>query len=281
MLKDFAIFITTHGRANNQITLNTLERYKCSYPIYLIVDDEDTQLDAYLNKYGNIVKVFNKQKYINKVDTIMYPKQSKSVVFARQFGEDLAKQLSLSSYLILDDDIKSFIYRFVDNSKFKSKEIVNVDSILEVYSSFALENNLACVSFGTEASYIGGKDSILKNNLKRRCFNAFIRNMTIPINWISNMNEDYATSVQNGKLGKLFFEVSNIGVIAKDTGKATNAGGMLDLYKVMSPFQRAYICAISNPSCIYVGKGKKGNYIIKCKWDKAVPKIISSRNQRR
>lgn len=272
---DFAIFITTHGRAGEQVTLNTLRACNCSYPIYLVVDNEDGQLGDYEDLYGDMVIVFDKREYMDATDTIISPKRPQSVVFARQFCERVARESNLSCFLVLDDDIKSIEHRFIEDGRFRCRKITDIDAVLGAYASFILDNGIACAGFGNGASYIGSSDAIKGKNLKRRCFNTFLRNTSIPVDWISNMNEDYATSIQEGKVEKLFLEVADIGIVAKDTGKAVNNGGMLDLYRSMNPFERAFICTVSNPSCLGVGMNRKHSCIIKCRWDSAVPKIIS------
>lgn len=41
MRDDFGVFIITHGRANEQITLKTLKKCGYSGKVFLVIDDED------------------------------------------------------------------------------------------------------------------------------------------------------------------------------------------------------------------------------------------------
>lgn len=43
--EDFCVFILTHGRANNVETCKTLKRCGYTGKVYLLVDDEDDQID--------------------------------------------------------------------------------------------------------------------------------------------------------------------------------------------------------------------------------------------
>jgi hypothetical protein len=62
MRDDFAIFILSHGRAGNVVTLDTLQRCGYSGKIFIVVDDEDEQEERYIVEYGaeNVI-VFCKQ----------------------------------------------------------------------------------------------------------------------------------------------------------------------------------------------------------------------------
>lgn len=276
-LDNFAIFITSHKRAESLISYNTLNTCGYTNKIYVVVDNEDPQVDLYKEKYDNVV-VFNKQEYMNKVDTICYPKISSAVVFARAFIEDYVKTTDLKSFLVMDDDITRFVHRYVDEEgKLRSKLVKDLDGVLNVYIEFLLENNINTLSFGTGASYIGGADC-LKKDMKRRCFNTFIRNTSRELVWLSNMNEDYISSVDSGMRGELFFELASVGVETKEVGKGTQQGGMIEIYKQMNDYKRSMFSVVSNPSC-FVVQQKNDKYVIKCNWNKAVPKIISDRKE--
>lgn len=41
--KSFAVFILSHGRANNIITIQALKKSNYTGKIYIIIDDEDEQ----------------------------------------------------------------------------------------------------------------------------------------------------------------------------------------------------------------------------------------------
>jgi len=60
MLPDyFCIFILTHKRPDNQITLETLRRGNYSGKVYLVVDDLDPTLPEYQRLYGDKVLTFS------------------------------------------------------------------------------------------------------------------------------------------------------------------------------------------------------------------------------
>jgi hypothetical protein len=110
MIRKYAVFILTHGRPNSQKTLNLLR--KCNYTgqIYLLCDDEDTTLEQYKQNYGDIVLVFSKRDYYDKVDIMDNFPDNKTPVFARHACFDFAKQLDLDYFIMLDDDYTGIEY---------------------------------------------------------------------------------------------------------------------------------------------------------------------------
>ena len=71
MRQDFAVFILTHGRSDNQLTLKTLKRQGYSGRWYLIIDNEDNQQEEYISRYGaDHVIVFDKETEVKKTDTM-------------------------------------------------------------------------------------------------------------------------------------------------------------------------------------------------------------------
>ena len=47
MRNDFAVFILTHGRADEMVTIKALKKGHYTGKIYLILDDEDEQVNRY------------------------------------------------------------------------------------------------------------------------------------------------------------------------------------------------------------------------------------------
>ena len=62
LISKTALFILTNGRPDNQLTLQTLEKLNCTADIFLVCDDNDKTLSEYIERYGEKVKIFNKNK---------------------------------------------------------------------------------------------------------------------------------------------------------------------------------------------------------------------------
>ena len=52
MRNDFAILILTHGRAGNILTLDALKKARYTGAWFMVLDDEDSQLNDYQELYG-------------------------------------------------------------------------------------------------------------------------------------------------------------------------------------------------------------------------------------
>lgn len=91
--RNYCVFVLTHGRADNVITLKTLE--KCGYDgeWMLVCDDEDEQLEQYISKYGREkVAIFSKDQIEKRFDTMDLSKDRRTIVYARNACYDIAAQ---------------------------------------------------------------------------------------------------------------------------------------------------------------------------------------------
>ena len=104
MRSDFAVFILTHGRAENIVTLKALKRGGYTGKIYFIIDNEDDQQDIYRKKFGDKVIVFNKQEVYDRTDTMDNFNEHRAIVYARNESFKIAKKLGIAYFLMLDDD---------------------------------------------------------------------------------------------------------------------------------------------------------------------------------
>ena len=100
----FATFILTHGRADNVLSYRALKKGGYTGQIYLLVDNEDKQLQKYLDNYGDEVIVFDKMKVAESVDACDNYGKRNSVVFARNYNFAIARELGLTHFWQLDDD---------------------------------------------------------------------------------------------------------------------------------------------------------------------------------
>lgn len=60
MRSDFAVFILTHGRPENIVTMKSLERGGYTGKLYIVIDNEDDTADRYRELYGDKVIQFDK-----------------------------------------------------------------------------------------------------------------------------------------------------------------------------------------------------------------------------
>ena len=179
MINNFAIFILTHGRPNNQKTLDALLLSGYTGEYYLVVDNLDKTKDDYIKKYGKKVIVFDKVEYVEKTDTGLITPMINFAVFARNAIETIAKNMGYKYFGMFDDDISKFRFRYEESGRLTSLSVQNMDEVLKTYIEYMRNGKIACVSFGVVTQYIGGinrfRQRVPDNNSLRMCFNAYIR----------------------------------------------------------------------------------------------------------
>lgn len=279
---NFAIFILSHGRANNIITLNTLK--KCNYTgkIYIIIDDEDEQINEY-KKIKNVedVIVFNKLEAMTKTDTIDNLKKHKAVVYARNVCFDIAKKLNLDYFLVLDDDYTEFRFRKDVDGVLTSIYCRHFDDLVNTTVKFLEQTNALSVAFSQTGDFIGGMGSkVWQEQLSRKAMNSFFCKTDRPFKFLGSINEDVNAYVTLGQQGRLFFTIARISLNQLDTQQ--NKGGLTDIYLDLGTYVKSFYSVICAPSCVKIKSMGVFHKRIhhKIKWNNCVPKIINQKYKR-
>ena len=90
MRNDFAVFILTHGRADNVVTVPAIKKAGYTGKIYFIIDDEDEQAEEYKKNFGaDRVIIFDKQAAYDRADT--------PIEYRGTMNEDVVTYTTLSS----------------------------------------------------------------------------------------------------------------------------------------------------------------------------------------
>lgn len=278
MIKKFAIFILTHGRPHNQITVNTLQKLGYDGDLYLVVDDQDATFCEYVEEWGaDRVIRFHKDYFIRNTDTGLRPPVPKFAVFARNAIEYIAKEMGYKTFMMLDDDITKFRIRLPEGDSLKSYQFNGqFNSIIENSVNYVLDCDIACLGLGFCNLYIGGVGNFNKENPRQRlCAEAFIRNTAHPIAWRLNMVEDMITSIDAAMKGDVWFQFLPIQCeILMNEGAVD--GGNSDVYRQLGMYRISFMPVIAYPSSNSVRFGKK-TWASTTTPDKCIPKIISSR----
>lgn len=281
-MSDFAVFITTHGRPNNQLTLKTLLDSGYTGDYYLVLDDTDTTIDEYIQNFGKEhILVFNKLEVVNLTDTGKRIPNMKCVIYARNAVEYIAQQFELKSFVVADDDITRFRHRFIQDNSLKSVPITkSIDDILRAYSDYLLSCNISAMSFGLLSFYFAGVDALSQRAVEklRIVHNFIFRNTSIKCDWVSDYGEDFVTSILSNQRGDIMFTPPQVQYDSKVPSKRLD-GGMSELYKSTKMVNLILGSMIFQPSCISA-KLFKGDYLPYIARDKAFPKIISGRYKR-
>ncbi len=274
--------ICTHGRPNAQHTYETLRKSGYTGEIYLILDDEDNKLKDY-NRFIDeqhednlFCSVFNKQSYIDKSDTGTNENQRKCILYAKNFCEDLAQDMKLDAFIIADDDILNFRFRYVEDESLKSQKVIGtMDDVIEAYYRAMIDCNMIATGFGFTQFYFSGTESFENDNMQkyRVPYNFVFRNGKHKVDWMSWFGEDIITAVYYGRIGQLWTALPY--VQQEIVALASADGGMKDTYDSNSSARLAMQNLMYLPTELkaYLYKGK---FMASIKRENAFPKIISS-----
>ena len=231
MRDDFAVFIISHGRAYNVLTVNTLVQAGYTGKWYIVVDNEDNQVDIYKYFYGEEhILVFDKAE-IGKQFDIMDNFAGRNVpTFARNVLHQLAKDLNLTYFLELEDDYQNFRQRYMDDDIFRTRYVKDLDAIIDVCIEFLEESGAVTVAFAQTGDLIGGPNSkVYTSKLSRKAMNCFFCKTDRPFQCFGRFNDDVNSYTENGKRGMLFFTIADIVMDQPQT--QLRDGGITESYK--------------------------------------------------
>jgi len=279
--KNYSIFILTNGRPDNVITYATLRKSGYTGRIFLIVDDEDKTKAIYKKNFPGEVIIFSKSDYAGKFDIMDNFGGNRVIVFARNACYDIARKLGLDYFFEYEDDYTQFQYRYVDKDSLKGIQVKNLDQILDAIIDCLDKTNATTIAFAQGGDFIGGVGSFKNNTFKRKAMNSFVfkvnddpKNDTI---FIGRMNDDVNTYLTQGKIGKLFFQISNISLVQLAT--QSNSGGNTEAYKDYGTYVKSFYSVIASPSCCKIDLMGRINKRLhhKINWNHAVPKILDQK----
>lgn len=280
--EDFAVFILTHGRANNVATYQTLRKHGYTGKIFLVVDDEDSQIDLYRQKYGDQVIVFCKQTAIDLTDSGDNFGKRNSVVYARNYNFEIAKQIGIKYFLQLDDDYRQFRYTFNNANEYITQNINinNLDVVIYAMLEFYIASGALTVAMSQGGDFIGGEGSKVsklhqQGKFSRKAMNAFFCSTDRPFKFMGRINEDVNAYTEIGLRGGLFITVPRIRLEQGQT--QANAGGLTDIYLDLGTYVKSFYSVMYAPSCVKITemgvKSRRLHHMIK--WKHAAPMIIS------
>ena len=254
-MSKYAVFILTHGRPNNQLTLQLLKRIGYTGQIYLVLDNLDDTLLQYQSNYKDAVTdilVFDKKLYAQKTDTGNNNPILGCGVYARNAIEDFAKQFNLDAHIQADDDIKNFRYRWIEDDKVKSLPVsCNGDMLLDAYVNALLQMGIANIGFATNIQYLS-KSKFFNQTFD--CFdfpyNFIIRNNSLPVDWIMNFSDDYTT--QAVMRGRAIYSIQTPFVCIDNSDLFVTAGGMADSYSSQNEYTRSMYIKMVCPNAITI-----------------------------
>jgi hypothetical protein len=279
MLKNnAAVFILSHGRPSKVITYSTLRKSGYTGKIFIIIDDKDKKKDEYIKKFGDEVIIFSKDDYKGKFDIMDNLDNDKVIVYARNASYDIARNIGLNYFFEYEDDYTSILYRYVDGEALRGQKILSLDKVFDVMIDCLNKTGSYTIAFCQGGDYIGGVKSLKNNTFKRKAMNTFVfkvnKDSCDDLPFLGRMNDDVNTYLTFGKVGKLFFQITNIGMVQVQTQKSK--GGNTEIYKQFGTYSKSFYSVMIEPSCCKISaigtSARRIHHSIS--WKNAVPKII-------
>ena len=279
-MDDFCAFILTHGRADRVLTYNTLRGQGYTGKIYIVIDDEDSQADAYRERYGDEVLQFCKVDVAKTFDEGDNFKDRRAIVYARNACWGLAEQVGCKYFIQLDDDYTTFNHTLDVENVYLTKrpKVRNLNAIFASMVDFSqVSPKIATIAFSQGGDFIGGEGSnVAKKMLSRKAMNSFVCSIEKPFKFSGRLNEDVNTYTTLGSRGALFLSSNNVALGQLAT--QSNEGGITEFYKKFGTYVKAFQTVVFQPSSVIIstiGNTKETQRIHhKIKWKHTVPKII-------
>lgn len=283
MREDFAAFILTRGRPGNVKTLKTLKEQGYTGKVYLIIDNEDSTANEYIERYGeDKVIIFDKAEVAKRTDTADLAEDRRIVLFARNACFDIAESLGLRYFLQLDDDYTDFRFRYEEDGKLKSIRVKNLDKMFAYMIDFLNDSNALTVAFAQSGDFIGGaKNAFWRDRLKRKAMNTFFCDTKKPFQFMGSINEDVNMYTLLGNQGKLILSVADLHI--DQTPTQQSKGGMSDIYLDYGTYLKSFYSVVFAPQCVKVAemgtRHKRLHHRIS--WNNCTPMILSQKWKRK
>lgn len=279
MRDNFAVFILTHGRPDNVITLRTLQKGNYTGRWYLVVDNEDSTVDEYRERYGDEhVIMFDKLAMSKRFDTADTFNDRRTIVYARNACFDIAEELGLDYFLELDDDYKEFSYRFKEGKVLRAVPCRQLDKLFELMLDFLDKSDALTVAFAQAGDFIGGAEGgNYKKRVLRKAMNTFFCKTDKRFWFVGRVNEDVNTYTLLGNRGELIMTVTDINVV--QTVTQTNKGGMTDVYLNSGTYLKSFYSVIFSPQCVKISSMGDTHRRVhhKVNWNYCAPKVLNEK----
>ena len=278
---DFATLIISHGRPQNILTLSSLTKAGYTGQYYIIVDDQDKSVQEYKQNYGNNVVVFNKQHYLDSAISFNLEPLVNVAVHARNAAEDIAVQLGLKYFLLLDDDIINFQFKYNQDGCLNRIKAFDIDNIISMYIKYMEDANITTLGLAHDGYFLGGNINMFtlpQHSRYRLLANAFLRKVSEKVVWSPDMCEDFITSILENRKQNVWISLPFLSCSCKVQGmnKKKVDGGNSNVYIEQGNYGVAIYSVLNLPDCYRLKISKK--LWFECvDYNLTMPKIISSR----
>lgn len=277
MRNDFAIFILTHGRANDQKTLKMLKENGYTGQYFLVVDNLDEQLEEYQKKYKDHVIVFDKLAAWEITDTFYNGKMLKAVVFPRNVVFQYAREKGIKEFAMCDDDISRLNYKNIEGGKLVTKKITsNIDQIIEAYVNYVEQAKITVLGMCEDGVFIGGVNQLVLNGYTPSIGKFIFFRTADEVKYRGLYYEDNIATYDIPLQGRMSFSPTIISTVSQIDTKKTK-GGMHDVYEnTSSGYTCSFMVLMAHPSGIKISQ-KKDSWKVRKSQDNLRPMLLDEK----
>jgi hypothetical protein len=283
---DFCILILTNGRPDRVITYKSLQNAGNTYPVYIVIDNEDKTAEQYFANYGrDRVVVFDKKAIAKTTDQYDNFNNLRTTTHVRNALFDVASRLGFKYFLALDDDYTDFRYKFSSRNVYGDYIVhQNIDAVFDAVLDFYIDNpRILSICFAQGGDFIGGASGTMakKIHIKRKAMNTWFCSTERRFKFVSRLNEDVNTFMTLGNRGLLFMTTNQFAINQLQTQH--NAGGMTDAYLDSGTYVKSFYTVMCLPSCTKIGMMGTVTPRLhhKITWNNAVPKIVDEKYKKK
>ena len=252
------IFIPSYHRPRNLKTVKYFLKIGWdSTKLHVFIDDEADDHFQYIEaeeKYGFNLHVFNMQEARKRYDYIHRPSSSRrSAGQARNMFYDKAKELGINFYMVQDDDTNHFEIKHFGKYQRKASED-EVINTFEAIKEFMEKRKIGMFGISQTGDFIGGEN---KKLLRNKVMNTTFINTAYIYRGERGIQDDDTSQFIGVMNQGLFTGSLGDGLVLSQTQSAKQDGGLTDLYNECKLLNKALVCPIQFPSCIYAEKQKK------------------------
>ncbi len=228
--------------------MTALDKSGSTVPRYIIIGDDDPELENYQKRYTNVI-VFDKKEYMENVDTMDNFNTSGVPVYVRNFCYDYAKKQGIENFVMLDDDYSQFSVRYIRQGKLKEKRIPDIDDVFRTF--FEVSNPHTVLAFSQNGDYIGGAKSIfIRRPFKFKIMNCFFCNANRKVPFIGTLNEDLNAGLILAKRGIIPLTIGGFSLSQQTTQQ--NKGGLTDSYLELGTYVKSFYSVMIQPSSVSI-----------------------------
>lgn len=282
-IKNFALFIITHKRPDNQLTLKCLKRAGYTGKVFLVCDTGDPTLDQYKEKYGDKVVTFKKKDYIGKFDIMINEQIMGIATYARAALYDIAKKMGLDYIVVMDDDYTGFYTKIDEECNYVDTRVMEMDKLIHYHLKYLHNANLDALAFAQAGDFIGGENGgFNRRNLPilRKIMNVFFFDVDKPVYYHGAMNDDVIAGITLARQGRIALTPTLVSTVPAPTQSIS--GGLTELYKDNGTYTKSMYSVVASPSSVttkYQDAVSRVHHWINA--NKTYPCIISDKHKKR